>query len=422
MFDRQTDRRTDSPKSKRRPQSLEPSPEKSDYSWLTTPSPVYHDTHKRRNIVPNTMFYGQSSDDSSSVTSKSDSIKSRSSHSDRHSVEKYEKDRETKAFAYNQDHSKSNGHLPNGNAEANDPSDKDNSRSSPPRGPESRKSPPKSSDSRESPQSGNQRKKISPVSVQKKPVLMKTISVSDIGSIRVKKKNGDLRNGHEAAQNFLSRKQEETPRRKSLFGRGGSLFDLFGLSQNNQDTDSSSSSSSADTVIESPSPQVQRKALYKSKSSAHIDSGRISPLTVAPGRTLAEQIRIDKEREDEERRKVEMERRTKEELEQKRRDEELLARQKYEQEVEAARTKARERQDREDRARGIKPAPVVSQRSLLIASKHLEDERRKSRRFSQAEMATARSLLDKLNITKKTNMTETDTVKLKKQKSRAKVK
>ena len=100
---------------------------------------------------------------------------------------------------------------------------------------------------------------------------------------------------------------------------------------------------------------------------------------------------------------------------------EVLARQKYEQEVLAARSKARERLEREERARLLNPAPVVSQRSLLLASKHLEDEKRKSKRFSKAEMATARSMLDRLNITKKTDMTETDTVKLKKQKSRGKV-
>ena len=405
MFDRQKNRPADSPKPKRRPQSLERSPESSDYSWLTTPSPVYHDTHKRRNIVPNTLFYGQNSDESSSNTSGSGSIKSQGTG---RSVDNYETENKNRTFSYNQNHSRPNGFLPNENDEP-----KKNSLQS-------------GSAGRKSPQKSNQRKKISPVSVRKKPALIRTISVSDIGSIRVKRKGGNPANGHEAAQDFLSRKQEDAPRRKSLFGRGGSLFDLFGLNQNNQQ-DSSSSSSSADTVIESPSPEVQKKSL--SKSSAQLDSGRISPLTVAPGRTLAEQIRIDKEREREEvrrreleeQRKAELEKWKRDEAEKRKRDVEVLARQKYEQEVLAARSKARERLEREERARLLNPPPVVSQRSLLLASKHLEDEKRKSKRFSKAEMATARSMLDRLNITKKTDMTETDTVKLKKQKSRGKV-
>ena len=454
---------------------------------------MYHDTHKRRNIVPNTLFYGQNSDDSSSNTSGSGSIKSQGTDPERRSVNNYETENKNRTFSYNQNLSRPNGFLPNENDEPK------------------KKSPQSSSAGRKSPQKSNQRKKISPVSVRKKPALIRTISVSDIGSIRVKRKGGNPTNEaaqdflsrkqedtprheaaqdflsrkqedaprheaaqdflsrkqedaprheaaqdflsrkqedaprheaaqdflsrkqedaprHEAAQDFLSRKQEDAPRRKGLFGRGGSLFDLFGLNQNNHE-DSSSSSSSADTVIESPSPEVQKKSMYRSKSSAQLDSGRISPLTVAPGRTLAEQIRIDKEREREEvrrreleeQRKAELEKWKRDEAEKRKRDEEVLARQKYEQEVLAARSKARERLEREERARLLNPPPVVSQRSLLLVSKHLEDEKRKSKRFSKAEMATARSMLDRLNITKKTDMTETDTVKLKKQKSRGKV-
>ena len=270
-----------------------PSPEKSDYSWLTTPSPVYHDTHKRRNIVPNTLFYGQNTDDTPSITNQSDSSNRGENPSDhpivdssgRKPVETSKKNGYSKHFAYNHDQPQSNG-VQNGYVDSG---------REPNRGSNNRNKVDRESKNRSNPERETPRKKISPVSVKKQPVLMKTISVTDIGSIRVKRRHGDhSKNGHEAAQDFLNRKQEQGPRRKSLFGRGGSLFDLFGLNQNNQDS-TSSDTSSADTVIESPSPKVERRTLYKSKSTAHIDSGRISPLTVAPGRTLAEQIRIDKE-------------------------------------------------------------------------------------------------------------------------------
>lgn len=284
---------------------------------------------------------------------------------------------------------------------------------------------PRGSDERDHPR----RQKIPPDTRSQHAPLLKTISVSDIGSIRIKKRGGPSQGERKG--------DEVSGRRKSIFGKAGSLFDLFGFqngSNNNEYTSSSSSGSSQDTVIESPEPvKVTKKEFYKSKSAANLTPGRISPLKVAPGLTFAEQIRLDKEQEEQEARdreqKLEQERKKRVALHEKflkRREEEKAKQLEYEKEIAEAREQARARAEREAQARGEEDLPpVVSQKSLLIASKHLEEgSKKRNRKFSKAEMATAKSLLSKLDISKKSDkkgQTETDTIKIKKQKSRPKV-